>query len=183
MLVSGRGPTSDISPRKTCQNCGISSIECRRQKAANRLLTRGSRSCLPSSGGSAITYSIQPRPRDAAVPDSHIDLSFNIQNGRLCLPILRCATSGDLLDRADTTRAELINNGLVSSSRKIPAPRSAISAAVNCRSAGTRSSWMLGSMCYLEYTAQMAGTEGLYNLFAFFLQRPSQRPRMAWSMA
>src|SRR5580658_293869 len=107
MLVSGRGPTSDISPRKTCQNCGISSIEWRRQKAANRLVTLGSLDCLPSSGGSAITYSIQPEPRGAGV--SHIDLSFNIQNGRLCLPILRCATKGDRRDRADSRRAEPIS--------------------------------------------------------------------------
>jgi hypothetical protein len=32
---------------------------------------------------------------------------------------------------------------------------------------------MLGSTCYLDYTGQIAATEGLYNLFAFFLQRGS----------
>jgi hypothetical protein len=34
--------------------------------------------------------------------------------------------------------------------------RSAISGNVICRNVETRSSWMLGSTCYMEYTGQIA---------------------------
>lgn len=42
----------------------------------------------------------------------------------------------------------------------MPAARSTISGSLTCPNAGTvvetRSSWMLGSTCYMEYTGQIA---------------------------
>lgn len=103
-----------------------------------------------------MTYSIQPPWREVDAVGSHIDLSFNIQNGRLCLPILRCATNGDRRERTATRRAEPMSKGLVRSNSKRPVARSAISGNVICRNVETRSSWMLGSTCYMEYTGQIA---------------------------
>src|ERR1700676_1299674 len=105
-------------------------MEWRRQNAANRLVTRGSPGPLPSSDGSATTYSIQPAGPGADVPDSHMDLIFNIQKGRLSLATRRCATKGERRERIHTITAETISNGLLRSSRNRPVERSAISANV-----------------------------------------------------
>ena len=56
--VTGRGPTSDISPRITCQSCGISSTECGGRIAQTNWARAGRRD-LRLRAGSALMRSIQ----------------------------------------------------------------------------------------------------------------------------
>ena len=96
---------------------------------------------------------------------------FQHPERRLCLPILRCATSGDLRDRANTNSAEPINKGLVRCSRKSPAVRSTNFHPRNLAQRGKAFKLDAWKHSLQGVYGQIAVAEGLYNLFAFFLHR------------
>ena len=83
-LRHGRGPTSDISPAITCHNCGSSSIECRRQKRAKRVGTRGS-AALFSSGPGFVVNMLHPAGR-RPLPMPHMVRNFSIHSVRPAIP-------------------------------------------------------------------------------------------------
>src|SRR6185437_4383605 len=123
--VSGRGPTSDISPRTTCQSCGSSSTEWRRKNAAKGLAIRGSAGFFESSAGSEAILSIHPRSREFGAFPFHIVLSLSIQNTLPFFPTRRCATNGERRESVETARIEIAIKELAATRQIRAAARSA----------------------------------------------------------
>ena len=84
---SGRGPTSDMSPRRTFQNCGSSSIDHLRNCRPSGVI-RGSFLILKTGPRASFRSSKDAWSRSASAT---IERNLNIRNGRLLRPHRACA--------------------------------------------------------------------------------------------
>src|SRR5687767_8303423 len=113
--TGGRGPTSDMSPRKTFQNCGSSSNENRRIHLPITVI-RGSFLILNVTPSSCLFLASRSTSRASA--STRIERNFSIMNSRPCRPTRICRNS------TGPPSSSLINTAMMAKSglRKTSAP-------------------------------------------------------------